>query len=93
VSFRSSAFRPFATGGRRVIPAIMVTFAAMAAVSVWLTISATSRSRNRAVVIEVPARQRTLAVRYVKEVLLVRAGERPTRRTSPRCWRRALERS
>ena len=75
MSFRSSAFRPFATGGRRVIPAIMVTFAVMAVLSVWLTISATSRSRNRAVVVEVAARQRTLAERYVKEVLLVRAGE------------------
>ena len=36
---------------------------------------ATSRSQNRATVVEIAGRQRTLAERYVKEVLLVRAGE------------------
>ena len=38
--------------------------------SVW----ATSRSQYKASVLEVAARQRTLAERYVREVLLVRAG-------------------
>ncbi len=67
-------FQPFASSGRRTVIAIFVTFGLFSAISLSLSISATSRSQNRATVVEVAARQRTLAERYVKEVLLVRAG-------------------
>ena len=69
-------FRPFATRGRRPILAILLTFAVFSTLSVVSSISATKRSQNRATVVEVAARQRTLAERYVKEVLLARTGAR-----------------
>jgi diguanylate cyclase (GGDEF)-like protein/PAS domain S-box-containing protein len=69
-------FRPFATRGRRPILAILLTFAVFSTLSVVSSISATKRSQNRAAVIEVAARQRTLAERYVKEVLLARTRAR-----------------
>jgi diguanylate cyclase (GGDEF)-like protein/PAS domain S-box-containing protein len=68
------AFSPFDSSGRRVIAAILATFALSSAVTVGLSIWATSRAQHRATVFEVAARQRMLADRYVKEVLLVRAG-------------------
>ena len=68
------AFRPFATRGRRVIGAILLTFGLFSALSVTLSIRAAARSQNQAVVVEVAARQRTLAERYVKELLLARTG-------------------
>ena len=68
------AFRPFASRGRRAVAAILVTFALFSAVNVALSVWATSRSQYKASVLEVAARQRTLAERYVREVLLVRAG-------------------
>jgi diguanylate cyclase (GGDEF)-like protein/PAS domain S-box-containing protein len=69
-------FRPFASRGRRAIGAILVTFAFFSALSVTMSIRATKGSQHRASVVEVAARQRTLAERYVKEVLLARAGAR-----------------
>ena len=48
----------------------------VAAVSVTLTLSATGRARDRGTIVEVAARQRTLAERYFNEVLLVRAGRK-----------------
>jgi diguanylate cyclase (GGDEF)-like protein/PAS domain S-box-containing protein len=71
---RDRAFRPFATRGRRTIGAILLTFGLFSAVSVTLSIRAAARSQNQAVVVEVAARQRTLAERYVKELVLVRTG-------------------
>ena len=71
---RGRAFRPFTARGRGVVAAILLTFALFSAISVFLTISATGRSQHRAAVVEVAARQRTLAERYVKEVLLARSG-------------------
>ena len=68
------AFKPFASRGRRTVAAILATFAFFSAVSVGLSIWATSRSQYKASVLEVAARQRTLAERYVKEILLVRDG-------------------
>ena len=68
-----SSFKPFASRGRNAIAAILFTFALFSAVSVTLSISATKGSQHRAVVLEVAARQRTLAERYVAEVLLARA--------------------
>jgi len=71
---RAREFQPFASSGRRTIVAIFITFGLFSALSLSLSISATSRSQNRATVVVLAARQRTLAERYVKEVLLVRAG-------------------
>jgi diguanylate cyclase (GGDEF)-like protein/PAS domain S-box-containing protein len=72
---RPRSFGPFAGRGRRAIGAILLTFALSSTVTVVLTIGATSKSRHRATVIEVAARQRALAERYVRDVLLVREGE------------------
>ena len=71
---RRQAFRPFASSGRRTVAAILATFALFSAVSVGLSVWSTSRSQDKASVLEVAARQRTLAERYVNEVLLVRSG-------------------
>ena len=68
------AFRPFAARGRRTVAAILATFALFSAVSVGISVWATSRSQYKASVLEVAARQRTLAERYVKDVLLTRSG-------------------
>lgn len=57
------------------IAAIFITIALFSAVSLTISIGVTNRSKNQASVLEVAARQRTLAERYVKEVLLVGAGE------------------
>ena len=68
------AFTPFAARGRRTVAAILATFALFSVVSVGLSVWATSRSQYKASVLEVAARQRTLAERYVREILLARAG-------------------
>jgi diguanylate cyclase (GGDEF)-like protein/PAS domain S-box-containing protein len=60
--------------GRRAIGAILLTFALSSAVTVAVTIRATSKAQHRASVIEVAGRQRTLAERYVRDILLVRQG-------------------
>jgi diguanylate cyclase (GGDEF)-like protein/PAS domain S-box-containing protein len=72
--FGQRAFKPFAARGRSAIVAIMLTFAVFSAVSVALSVWATARGQHRAKVIQVAARQRTLAERYVGNVLLVRDG-------------------
>ena len=68
------AFEPFAARGRKAVAAILATFALFSAVSVGLSVWATSRSQYKASVLEVAARQRTLAERYVREILLTRDG-------------------
>ncbi|MFL5869417.1 MAG: putative bifunctional diguanylate cyclase/phosphodiesterase [Thermoleophilaceae bacterium] len=73
---RSPTFKPFASRGRWTIGVILVTFAAVSAVTVGLSIAATARSKHQASVIEIAARQRTLSERYVKEVLLARSGQK-----------------
>jgi diguanylate cyclase (GGDEF)-like protein/PAS domain S-box-containing protein len=73
---RRQAFKPFATRGRRTIAGILATFALFSTLSVTVLIWATSGSQNRASVLEVAARQRTLAERYVQEILLARSGVR-----------------
>ena len=72
---REAAIRPFATRGRSTVGAILVMFAIVSAASVSLSIRATERSQHRAAVVQVAARQRTLAERYVQEVLLAREGD------------------
>ena len=71
---RRTSIRPFDAGGRRVIMAIFFTFAAMAGLTFFLTLSATGRLRDRGTLVELAARQRTLAERYVQEVLLAQTG-------------------
>jgi diguanylate cyclase (GGDEF)-like protein/PAS domain S-box-containing protein len=73
---RGETFNPFAARGRRVTVAILVIFGLFSALSLALLIRSTNRSRNQASVVEVAARQRTLAERYVNEVLLARQGIR-----------------
>jgi diguanylate cyclase (GGDEF)-like protein/PAS domain S-box-containing protein len=67
-------FRPFAPRTRRTIIAIVVVFTAISAASAILSVRATARSKNRAAVVEIAGRQRTLAERYVQELLLARVG-------------------
>jgi diguanylate cyclase (GGDEF)-like protein/PAS domain S-box-containing protein len=71
---RGPAFRPLASRGRRAVVAILVMFALFSAISVILSTRATARSKNRATVVQVAARQRTLAERYVNDVLLALRG-------------------
>ena len=71
---RSPTFRPLAMRGRRTVVAILVLFALLSAASIVLSTRATGRSKNRAAVVQVAARQRTLSERYVMDVLLKRAG-------------------
>ena len=68
-------FRPFAPRARGTIIAIVVTFAFVLAASAVVSIWSTGKSRNRASVVEIAGRQRTLAERYVTQLLLVRRGE------------------
>src|SRR5215475_189634 len=67
-------FRPFAPRARRTVIAIVVTFAVISAASAAISIWTTAHSRHRAAVVEVAARQRTLADRYVEQLLIVRNG-------------------
>lgn len=71
---RSRTFRPFAPRARPAIIAIVSTFAIVSIASAGVSIWSQGRSTNRAAVVEVAARQRTLAERYVAEVLLAREG-------------------
>jgi diguanylate cyclase (GGDEF)-like protein/PAS domain S-box-containing protein len=71
---RRADLRPFASRGRHTILAILLTFGVISASGVTLSLWTTKRSQHRASVIEVAARQRTLAERYVKEVLLAQTG-------------------
>src|SRR2546422_8392696 len=73
---RRVAFRPLETRGRRTMGAILLTFALFSALGITLSLHATNRSKHQATVVRVASRQRTLAERYVKEVLLVRSGVR-----------------
>ena len=66
--------RAFSAGGRASVIAIFLTFAIATAITLVLSLGSTDRLQNQATVVEVIARQRTLAERYVSEVLLVRAG-------------------
>ena len=86
---KAGALKPFAARSRGPIAAILIVFAAFSALSVGLSIRSTTGSRHQAAVVEVAARQRTLAERYVNAVLLVRAG----RHADPYYTGRILERS
>jgi len=67
-------FKPFAPRSRRTIVLIVALLALAPTVSAGLSIWAAGGSRHRADVVEVAARQRTLAERYIEDILLVRSG-------------------
>jgi len=67
-------FRPFAPRARTTIIAIVVTFVLILGASAVVSIWSTGKSRNRAAVVEIAGRQRTLAERYITQLLLVREG-------------------
>src|SRR5690349_18973034 len=71
----SRELQPFAPRTRGTILAILVTFALVSALSAALSIWTTGHSQHRASLLEVAARQRTLAERYVADVELVRVGQ------------------
>src|SRR3954453_12565769 len=73
---RRQKFASFDSRGRFTIAAILITFAAFSAISVFLSIRTTQHSQHRAAVLQVAARQRAIAERYVNEVLLVSSGRR-----------------
>jgi diguanylate cyclase (GGDEF)-like protein/PAS domain S-box-containing protein len=72
---RRRTFQPFASRSRRTIIAIVATMALVSALGAILSIRAASSSQHRATVLEIASRQRTLAERYVQDILLVREGE------------------
>jgi PAS domain S-box/diguanylate cyclase (GGDEF) domain len=76
MSVRRRTFTPFESRGRLAIGAILATIAFVSIVIVGLSIRATQRSQHKGSVVEVAARQRTLAERYVDGVLLALAGRR-----------------
>jgi hypothetical protein len=55
------SFQPLASRGRHVVVAILCTFALSSVLSVGLSVWSTARSKNKAAVVEVAGRQRTLA--------------------------------
>jgi diguanylate cyclase (GGDEF)-like protein/PAS domain S-box-containing protein len=67
--------RPFHTRGRWLLAAIPLTFLVTAAVGIVVTLTLSARARDRAAVVQVAARQRTLAERYLNELLLAKAGQ------------------
>jgi diguanylate cyclase (GGDEF)-like protein/PAS domain S-box-containing protein len=71
---RTGAIQPFATRSRATVVAILAMFAVWTVMSITLSARATERARHRAVVVQVAARQRTLAERYVEDILLARQG-------------------
>jgi diguanylate cyclase (GGDEF)-like protein/PAS domain S-box-containing protein len=70
----SRTFRPFAPRARITVTAIVLTFALVSTASAGISIWSIAHSRHQAAVLEIAARQRTLAERYVEEILLVRSG-------------------
>jgi diguanylate cyclase (GGDEF)-like protein/PAS domain S-box-containing protein len=82
VSIFRRRYRPFARSGRWPVIAIFITFVLVTAVTLTLSINATDRARHRASIVELVARQRTLAERYLSEVLLVRVGQQASPATT-----------
>jgi signal transduction histidine kinase len=67
-------FQPYSSRGKRVVGAIILVFTLYTCLSLGLSARSASGSQNRADVLRIADRQRTLAERYEKEVLLARAG-------------------
>jgi len=68
------SFSPFESRGRLAIGAILATIAVVSIVTVFISIRATQRAQHKASVVQVAARQQTLAQRYVNGVLLTLDG-------------------
>ena len=60
--------------GRRMIAGILLTFVLVSTASVVVSVSVTERLRHVGQVLQMAARQRTLAGKYVNDVMLVRGG-------------------
>jgi diguanylate cyclase (GGDEF)-like protein/PAS domain S-box-containing protein len=88
---RARVFDPFSAKGRRSVVAILCTFTLSSALSVGLSIWSTSRSRHQAAVVQVAARQRTLAERYIKEILIAREGDRAEAGVIAKALRRSAD--
>jgi diguanylate cyclase (GGDEF)-like protein/PAS domain S-box-containing protein len=71
---RGAEFQPFAPRGRGVMIAILVTICLVSALTVIISTRTTSGAQNQASVVEIAGRQRTLAERYLNDVMLVRDG-------------------
>jgi diguanylate cyclase (GGDEF)-like protein/PAS domain S-box-containing protein len=82
-------FHPLQARGRRAVAAILVTFALVSAISITLSLRATGRSKHQAAVVQVAARQRTLAERFVNDVLLRRSGHTADPATTARLRERS----
>jgi diguanylate cyclase (GGDEF)-like protein/PAS domain S-box-containing protein len=72
---RRGVLQPFHTRGRWLLAAIPLTFLVTAAVGVAVTLTLSAKARDRAAVVQLAARQRTLAERYLNELLLVKSGQ------------------
>lgn len=75
----SRSLNPTGSTGLRQLAAIFITFTVVFGATIVLSVIVTKRSEHHAAVIETAARQRTLAERYLAEVLLAREG----RQTDP----------
>jgi PAS domain S-box-containing protein len=71
---KRGSLRPFTARGRRTGLLILLAFALFSSLSLFLSIRTTTNAEHRAAVLQVAARQRTLAERYANSVLLVREG-------------------
>ena len=71
---KHSAFRPLQSRGRRTVGAIILAFGLFSGLSLFLSIRTTTHAAHQAPMLEIAARQRTLAEAYTKDVLLRRAG-------------------
>jgi PAS domain S-box-containing protein len=71
---KQSAFRPLQSRGRRTVGAIILAFGLFSGLSLFLSIRTTTHAAHQAPMLEIAARQRTLAEAYTKDVLLQRAG-------------------
>ena len=69
-----SRIRPLQSRGRRAVVAFIAIAAMLAAGEIALTVHVASRNAHRAPMLQVAARQRTLAERYTKALLLDRTG-------------------
>ena len=73
---RAPSFRPLESRGRRGIAALILIAALLAAGEIALTVHVAARNEHRAPVLQMASRQRTLAERYTKSLLLAHAGVR-----------------
>jgi diguanylate cyclase (GGDEF)-like protein/PAS domain S-box-containing protein len=71
---RGPSIRPLQSRGRRAVVAFIAVAALLAAGEVALTVHVAARNAHRASVLQIAARQRTLAERFTKSVLLARVG-------------------